>query len=118
MAALRQWRADVPRGPIAWHTMVTVVTTDPLLPKLASHPRRSPPRRARTTLDRLLLPPSVSLSFSLPSLREGGAATFWDFPEAVAAGHIFSTAPVGGPALAPFPATFFQPCAWGDFLAF
>ena len=102
--------------PIAWPTMVIMVTADPLLPKLESPPApphaEAPPRRARTTLDPPSCPP-LCLSFSLPFLRAGGAASFWVYLEAVAVGYGF---PTGRGVFAHPPPPFFRPCAVGGWL--
>ena len=96
--------------------MVIMVTADPLLPKLESPPApphaEAPPRRARTTLDPPSCPP-LCLSFSLPFLRAGGAASFWVYLEAVAVGYGF---PTGRGVFAHHPPPFFRPCAVGGWL--
>ena len=70
--------------------MVIMVTADPLLPKLEPPPDAEAPPGGRE--QRSILPPALlCLSFSLPFLRAGGAASFWVYLEAVAAGYDFST---------------------------
>ena len=61
----------------------------------------------------ILPPPPLCLSFSLPFLRAGGAASFWVYLEAVAVGYGF---PTGRGVFAHPPPPFFRPCAVGGWL--
>ena len=107
----RGFSAKLPHAPKP--TLGAETSTRECDPPLAG--RHPAPRE----IDRLApaRPYPVSLSFSLsPSLRAGGAVALWDFPEAVAAGHVFTTNQ-SGLCLCPFPATFFRPCAVGGLLS-